>query len=121
MLENLAYSEENYYHTIDYSPDAGSKFICAGKLPAVEIYDDETMKRISFFDAGDHMGHVNKLFCVKFDLENPHLFYSGGWDRNVNVWDIRAGGSLAGTIYGPMICGESIDVNSKAHQILTGN
>jgi hypothetical protein len=46
-------SEENYYHTLDYSPNQGSKFVCAGKLPILEIYDDETFKRISFFESGD--------------------------------------------------------------------
>lgn len=83
-------SEENYYHTIDQSPDMGSKFVCAGKLPVIEVYDDETMKRIQFVEADDHIGHINKIFCAKFDQENPNIIYSGGWDRNLNIWDLRA-------------------------------
>lgn len=100
-LETLFTSEINYYHTIDHSNDGGKKFVCAGKLPMLEIYDDETLKRVSFFDTGDRIGHVNKIFCAKFDLDNPNVIYSGGWDRNVCIWDIRAGGNHCGTIFGP--------------------
>lgn len=41
-LETVFTSEANYYHTIDYSPDGGSRFVCAGKLPILEVYDDNT-------------------------------------------------------------------------------
>ena len=90
-------------------------------MPVLEIYDDTTLKRISFFESGDHIGHVNKIFCARFDLENSNVVYSGGWDRNLNIWDIRAGGRLQGTILGPLICGEAIDLNPKSYQILTGS
>ena len=33
-------STDNYYHTVDLSPDEGSKLVCAGKLPVIELYDD---------------------------------------------------------------------------------
>ena len=114
-------SDTNYYHSIDQSPDNGSKFVIAGKLPEIEIYDDETSKRIQFFSSGDQIGHTNKLFCAKFDLTNPKIIYSGGWDRNVNIWDIRAGGRLCGTILGPLICGDALDLNTRDHTLLTGS
>jgi WD40 repeat protein len=66
-LETLMTSETNYYHSIDYSPDFGSKFVCAGKLPFIEIYDDATEQKIKFVDEDDHVGHINKIFCCKFD------------------------------------------------------
>jgi WD40 repeat protein len=25
---------------MDYSPDQGSKFVCAGKMPYIEVFDD---------------------------------------------------------------------------------
>lgn len=103
-------SETNYYHTIDYSQaDKGAKFVCAGKLPILEIYDDETMQKLSNFEESENFGHINKIFCAKFDLQNPNVIYSGGWDRNVKIWDIRAGGMVQGTIMGPLICGDAID------------
>jgi len=90
-------------------------------MPYIEVYDDQTLQKISSYEDADDLGHKNKLFCTKFDIENPNIVYSGGWDRNLNIWDIRAGQGLQGTIYGPMICGEGIDVNPKTHQILTGS
>ena len=55
------------------------------------------------------MGHINKIFCAKFDLGNPNVIYSGGWDRNINIWDIRAGMIPKATICGPFVCGDAID------------
>lgn len=42
-IKTLLVSETNSYQTIDYSPDKGSKFVCAGKLPLLEVYDDEKL------------------------------------------------------------------------------
>lgn len=39
----------------------------------------------------DHIGHINKIFCAKFSLDNKNVIFSGGWDRNICIWDIRAG------------------------------
>lgn len=39
-------SESNSYQSIDYSPDGGFKFVCGGKLPCVEVYDEQTSKEI---------------------------------------------------------------------------
>ena len=47
--------------------------------------------------------------------------YSGGWDRNVVMWDLRQGGRHAGVIYGPLIAGEAIDVDSRHHLLVTGS
>ena len=91
-LDTIYQSEDNYYHTIDQSHDHGSKYVVAGKLPVLEIFDDETNKRIQFYEPSDHIGHINKIFCAKFSTDNPNIIYSGGWDRNVIMWDIRAGG-----------------------------
>ncbi len=49
-LETVVTSDVNYYHTVDYSPDGGSRFVCAGKLPILEVYDDSTCKKVSFFE-----------------------------------------------------------------------
>ena len=44
---------------------------------------------------------------------------SGGWDRNVKVWDIRAR-SLTHNINGPMISGDSVEMHDDGYTLLTG-
>lgn len=87
----------------------------------MEVYDEETLQRVQFFDKIDKIGHSNKIYCVKFDHRHPSVLYSGGWDRNVNIWDIRVGGKHCGVIYGPLISGDAIDVDSKHHLLVTGS
>lgn len=120
-LKNLYTSEHNYYHTIDYSHDEGQKFVCAGYLPVLEIFDDETMTPVQFFDIVDKVGHTNKIYAVKFDEINHNVMYSGGWDRNVVTWDIRQGGKHCGAIYGPLISGDALDIDSRKHLLVTGS
>jgi WD40 repeat protein len=56
-------------------------------------------------------GHSNRLFAIKIDRENPNVFYTGGWDRNVKIWDRRLASGLVSTLYGNMnICADGIDV-----------
>jgi WD40 repeat protein len=62
-------------------------------------------------------GHSNRVFCVKFDQEDPNLVVSGGWDNNVKVWDIRQPNPCR-SIYGPYVCGDSIDLHDG--YLLTG-
>ena len=49
-LQTIYTSESNYYHCIDYSHDGGQKIACAGNLPIIEIFDEETMARVHFFE-----------------------------------------------------------------------
>ena len=59
--------------------------------------------------------------CVKFDSEDVNVFYTGGWDRKVLIWDVRNGPKCAGQIDGPLISGEAIDSDSRSHKLLTGS
>jgi len=85
---------------LDYSNDGGSKFVAAGKLPLLEVYDDEKVTLIQTLQTTIEVGHNNRIFAAKFDPVNPNVIYSGGWDCMINIWDVREGKST-GTIYGP--------------------
>ena len=50
------------------------------------------------------------MYCIKFSLDNPNVFYSGGWDMRVIRWDARMGKPDGMGISGPFICGEGIDL-----------
>lgn len=41
--------------------------MAAGKLPILEVYDDEKIERITEFKTTGGVGHTNRIFCVKFD------------------------------------------------------
>ena len=75
---------------MDYTNDGGSKFVVAGKLPVLELFDDERAELISTLRTTGTVGHINRIFSVKFDPVNPNVIYSGGWDCMINIWDARA-------------------------------
>ena len=72
------------------------------------------------FKSTGTVGHTNRIFSVKFDSLSPHVIYSGGWDCMVNIWDLRTGRNN-GTIIGPQICGDAIDVKEDSKTLLTGS
>lgn len=65
-------------------------------------------------------GHTSRVYCVKFDKENPQIMYSGGWDYRVIVWDLRDGKPQKLGIYGPLICGDGIDTSNE-NQMITSS
>ena len=115
-------SETNSYQCMDYSlADGGSKFVAAGKLPQLEVYDDERLESICVLKgSAGQKGHSNRIFSVKFDPTMPHVVYSGGWDCIVNAWDCR-NGKIIGSIVGPQICGDAIDIKEDTRIMLTGS
>jgi hypothetical protein len=61
------------------------------------------------FQTGSKNAH--RLFSIKFDKNNQDVFYTGGWDRNVKIWDLRLKNGIVSTIYGNLnICADGIDV-----------
>ena len=46
------------------------------------MYDETTKSLLTSMDRGDHgnPGHSNRVYCVKYNLENPKIIVSGGWD-----------------------------------------
>ena len=120
--------DENQYYALDYMPN-GSKFAAAGKKPVIQLFDEDTRKELCILEGSrgfgystkgseSHAGHSNRIFSLKFNPLDPNILISGGWDNTVHLWDVRSEQSVR-TMYGPHICGDSIDVNGN--NLLTGS
>ncbi len=58
----------------------------------------------------DSKAHACRIFSLKFHLDEADIFFTGGWDRTVKIWDRRVSGGIVNTIYGPLVCGDGIDL-----------
>jgi WD40 repeat protein len=64
-------------------------------------------------------GHSNRVFCLKFDPLEENILYSGGWDKSIQIYDLRMEGPVT-SLSGPMITGDSIEVHPADHYLVTG-
>ena len=62
-------------------------------------------------------GHRTAVYALKHHPNETWNFISGGWDDTVQFWDRRQERATK-RIFGPHICGESIDIDPKEHTIL---
>jgi COMPASS component SWD3 len=114
--------DDNQVYALDYNVE-GTQFATAGKDKAVRVYDEATKCLVTKMDGGlgytptKAPGHSNRIFTVKF-APDQNLVLSGGWDNTIQIWDIRVGASVR-SIYGPHICGDSLDV--VKNEIVTGS
>lgn len=63
-------------------------------------------------ETGQIGSHSNRVFCIKWHPEDVNLFYSGGWDKSVFMWDVRTKTAVK-NIYGYYIGGQAIDVKGN--------
>jgi WD40 repeat protein len=54
-------------------------------------------------------GHSNRIFVIKYHPSEENIIVSGGWDRTIQIYDVREGRTVA-SIYGPHISGDSLDI-----------
>ena len=54
--------------------------------------------------------------CLKKD---SNVFFSGGWDSTVQIWDVRSPQGSVRKICGPSISSDSLDI--KGNELLVGN
>jgi COMPASS component SWD3 len=113
--------KDNQVYALDYRHD-GALFASAGKDFVVRVYDEATKSVSARLAAGwvgaPSAGHSNRIFSLKFVPDEPNLLLSGGWDNTVQIWDLRQK-QPTGSIYGPHVCGDSIDVSG--HEVVTGS
>ncbi|KAL4463228.1 hypothetical protein ABPG74_007229 [Tetrahymena malaccensis] len=96
---------------LDYNLDT-TKFSVCGSEPIIKVYDEETRK-LDVKLGGEQTfppGHSSRVYCVKYDKEDPNVIYTGGWDYRVIIWDLRENKPKKNGIYGPLICGDGIDL-----------
>lgn len=111
---------ENHLYSIDFTPD-GSTLATAGRDAHIRLYDEATKSlTLTLKEKGEHPGHSNRIFACKFNQVNPNMIVSGGWDSTLQIYDIREKGAVA-SIYGPHICGDSIDFRNDGYTLLAGS
>jgi len=125
MKKMLIIEESDEIASIDFNND-GSYLACVGKDYCIKIYDTN-LNRTSFNKQVQKYGcpdkchnttnlagqvlHTNRLQSVKFSNTSNDVFFTGGWDRSVKIWDKRTQYGIVNTIHGPFICGaDGIDV-----------
>ena len=109
---------ESDLYSVDYDC-LGQTFCTSGKDFKIKIYDESTKTLIETMKPGPTSpGHSNRVFCVKCHPTDPNIIFSGGWDSTLQIWDVRQEHTV-GYIFGPHICGESIDLNGDI--LLTGS
>ena len=71
-------------------------------------------------EKGRLIGHGNRVFCVKFNKGDQNMLVSAGWDNNIFVYDMRYRGPVH-AIYGPHVCGDSIDFKTDGYTMVVGS
>lgn len=116
---NRIYDKYSQLLTCDYRSD-GLEFLTAGVECEIKVYDEQTRQEKAMLKSGtnNEPGHSLRIFSAKFCADDENLIISGGWDKNVKIWDVRSG-EIVRNIVGPFICGDSIDLFDGV--ILTGS
>jgi len=105
------------------SPDR-SALVTTGSDSELHIYDTPTLTRtLTCYASPSHNimdGHRTSVYAIKHHPVDTWNFISGGWDDTIQFWDRREEHSTR-RIFGPHICGQALDVNSKDNTILSAS
>lgn len=122
-LHSIEEEDNNQVYAMDYNAE-GSRFVTAGKDTALRVYDEATktllmtMKGGGSYSINSTPGHSNRIFSTRMVPHDENMIISGGWDNTVQFWDCRVGAAVR-SIYGPHICGDSLDI--VGGRIVTGS
>ncbi|XP_077996139.1 uncharacterized protein LOC144449476 [Glandiceps talaboti] len=101
-----------------------TQFVTCGSDDKIYVYDETNRKLVMSCEPSPSMnvmdGHRCRVFAVQFHPQEPHGFVSGGWDDTVQFWDTRVQHSIR-KLYGPHICGDSLDIDAEHNHIVTGS
>ncbi len=134
MKKQLIIEEDNEISSMDFNVD-GSYLAVVGRDWCIRMYD-MNLSRSSFNKMTHKYGchgtchnsgntglvmHTNRLQSVKFSNVSNDIFFTGGWDRSVKIWDKRTIHGLVNTVHGPFICGgDGIDVCVSKNKLNMG-
>ena len=62
--------------------------------------------------------HSQRIFTARYNPVHVNQLYSGGWDRNVKFWDIRAKKLTMTLPQQIQVCGDSIDMKREDTNIV---
>lgn len=105
-----------------------TRFATAGKDLSIRIYDAIDNQLVSEYTGYDNTksptdqqfsGCSARVFALRFHPLYDDIFITGGWDRQLKIWDARSNDGVKRTIHGPHICGDALDI--KDYKILTGS
>lgn len=94
-----------------------------GYASQLSLYDVATKKLIQTLEnngSEEITGHSSRVYALKYHPTEKNLLISGGWDNTVQIWDDRIPTSQH-YIYGPHICGDSIDIDAAHNHMITGS
>lgn len=96
------------------------KFCSGGKDYRVRVYDSETKDLIVKMVPVDSKepGHAQRIFGLAYKNDDPNCVVSGGWDKTLQIHDIRKGGPV-GYIFGPDLSSNAVDIHDNL--IVTGS
>lgn len=105
------------------TPDKDA-FIVSGKDTAINIYSLPIGCKTQTCQASPSLvkmdGHRTSVYGLKHHPTDIWNFISGGWDDTIQFWDRREERAVR-RLFGPHICGQSIDINPRNNTILTGS
>ncbi|MCQ2817872.1 MAG: hypothetical protein MJ252_11460 [archaeon] len=101
----------NNINVVDYTNDY-KKFATGGSDVIIRVYDEGMKAKICEMKPAkfEQPGHTSRIFAIKFNPDNSNMVISGGWDKTIQIYDVREG-QIVNSIYGPKICGESLDID----------
>jgi COMPASS component SWD3 len=107
----MSFQDKTIY-SIEYSND-GMHYAVGLADCSIRIFDGVTRKEEIVLGGKDNLkvvGHMNKIYSLRYHKDNPKILISGGWDDNVLFWDLTSGTPIK-VIVGPHIFGEGLDIN----------
>jgi len=87
---------DNDLYALDFTSD-GKLMATAGSNTIVYVYDEQTRQKVLEMKVGGKKlpGHSSRIFAVRFSPQDPNVLVSGGWDRTLQIYDIREGRTVA--------------------------